>query len=1303
MRTEPKNNNTCRKGASLTVVEDQDETHTRHLNGSPAPDDTTSLGRKRKSPGDIVQVGGSQSQPDRITKRIRMVDGGRGRGRPPPVTTGSSLIHDRSLLPPEIWHLVFTYCPPKSLGNLLSVNKSFNLYLDPSSPAHRDGVPCAPQRALGPMEPNAIWQASRRLFWPKMPAPLQSKTELDMWRITCSPSCQDCGQRALQGQISPPDPLHPGPGADGVVSLWAFGRRICAMCILKTSEKELDLQISPSIPSAIIPALPFVFLTQDRHVFSATAVELGRLPANLQVTKLFPKSGVEAFQQEFLQVKDMGSGTVGEWLKGLPGRGSAMQHDASKWEKWESSGGASKMRSLLYPGYEGKSTSSLPRKPPAGLPLNPLLTQERHERTAEATQQWTEAKHIPDGEHKSEPSFTIERREDRHLDPTPAPQKVPRDQIDKTWEEAQAPLRVKIAGFADEAVRDNLKKGKKMTRDTCSRFAVNSLLDVRNRFYAGVAKDAETARAAGKPPIVDPPEGPFTQKLTLENMKWIFDTKIKPHTETLRKELFYCNGCEGNFKPFGFEGVIQHYAAKHTSALSLGNIVVHWRAEWPEHPPFSAAARKALSQTQGPGNFPGSGGTLPPATYNFAPAAAPPTQPPPVYPPPGGYGYSPPAYVNYNQLPPPYQPQPAIPPPFVSQPGYEYPPSYITPPAPYPTYQPPPVPYFTPEVDMAQGWKPQPVQYDYHYALQEANGAGGPSALHQASAYPELHQSKVEDVAHNSREVWKLLSYIRDLPGSMKVLATIHHLVKRFRSRFYETPPLSLFIDGLSNNKEMRPVRNINGLVCKACRLGLGNAASVEKDRKEFSLPQLANHFQFRHVEQMAGAQSGPAPLDWVLDMVFVSDLEVSMSASLPASEPQKVLLSAALPIAVAQQPVPASNQSYPPSQTRQPEPIPGKGHHFLAENPPDGLQGIPGHHFPGESSHSSLAPLEDDSRSALGDGGRHSSRGSNPNRGQGGSRAHKKPAGQGKRSKLHNGGGRGSKLPGKKPNVSHGNQKHENAKSHVPTKPNAQPPQGFGKEPLGGSGTVKKEEFNVMAALDSYLLQQNQAPQPRGQQDAARAPSLGETGGFAGHADSQPPRPESHARDGGREASTQASRPALNKRDPARTHLSWSAAGGRQDDAHGPRWAQPTLVESRPRQLEAGSLFGPPAPHTEGRDRLTAPPEAGYGGYHSDRRLQSRPSVETYEIVHVIDESGEYYIRRPVRRVPDPQHKYEERGVRHEAASYPAHGSLSRPNLVREGVGTTRVPENRPTGPQPGPRPGPTFYQEYDPRFPAA
>ena len=1157
------------------------------------------------------------------------------------------------------------------------------------------------------------------------------------------------------------------------------------------------MQISPSIPSAIIHALPFVFLTRDRDVF------LDQPPADLQVTKLFSKSDVEALQEEFLQVRDMGQGTMGEWLKGLPGRGSSLQHDALKWEKWESSGGIAKMCSLLYPGYESKPPLLLPRKPSVDGALAPPFDQGRHERSAERATELKEARkaeierrallldppltadvlrHTPSFQaaihivarldanawERLKPRLLAqraeaealwnterkERQEQQQLLTTLVAEKEARDRVDKDWEDVQGPLRAKIAGYADEAVQDNWGTGRKMTRDSCSRFAVDSLLYVRKRFYDEVAKDATAARAAGRMPPVDPPAGPFTQKLTLENMKWIFDTKIKPHTEPLRKELFYCNGCEGNFKPFGFEGVIQHYAAKHTSVLSLGSIVVHWRAEWPEHPPFSATARIATAPSHLHGHdmtglaF-NHGGPPLAASYNYPPPGTVSAPPPPGYPPPMGYGYAPPTYNDYNQQQPllsiPYQQQPAAPPPFLPQPGYEQQPSYAAPPALYPSYQPPATPYGIPAAQSGQiHIPPQGVQYDYQqYGAYQATNS--PYVPPQPSNYPDLYQAKVEDIARNSREVWRLLGDIRDLPGSVKVSVTMHHLVKRFQSRFYETPPLSMFIDGLSNNKEMRPVRNVNGLVCRACHLGLCNSASVEHDRKDFSLPQLANHFQSKHIEPTQGMQAASAPLNWVLDMVFVSDLAVSASLALPVSEPQRVLLSAALLATATPQPVPAAGQSYSQQQQPRHEQLPLKGQQTITANAQDGFQTNNGHtgrhdaaepvgvgflvdrRIPNQSPQSTTpGTLSEGDRSAQSEKARRPPQGLEPNRGQ-------KANGKNKRAPRQGEGGSGDRPFGKRFKTGEAKRKREEVvdmrdrratnqadappmhlSSTMPARPaarvaaqareftqmSAQTPQQPRRKHMRPLTDVE-QEHNIMAALESYL-DHRQAPPPQGQQEAANPPShsnQGDSGTLGGFQ----PSPATYARYGDGEDSARSSLPSTRVRSPAGRQVdtaSYSrpmAAERREDVYGGTQRPQAGFVEPLRRRAEA-DRFGLPA-----RGHNTSQPEADYRPHDHDGRLQSRPPVETYEIVHVIDEQGEYYIRRPVRREPDPRYIYEERRVRHEGGPYPAfepvYAPVPRASLVREGGRSGVAPEARP-GDR---RADSTYFEEYDPRFPAA
>ncbi|KAF9869421.1 hypothetical protein CkaCkLH20_13083 [Colletotrichum karsti] len=453
---------------------------------------------------------------------------------------------------------------------------------------------------------------------------------------------------------------------------------------------------------------------------------------------------------------------------------------------------------------------------------------------------------------------------------------IPKEVTDKDWDDIQGPVRSRMARYADEMIRNTWGKGRKVNKENSPRFAAEVLLSVRARFYADVAEDAAAALAAGRQPQVDPPEGPFTQKLTLENMKWVFDMKIKAHTESYRKELFLCNGCDSN-RFYGFEGVIQHYAAKHTKVLSVGNVVVHWRAEWPEEPPFNPNPRGSKNSRHGPsqqqhtkssvpahqdknafssnGNVPHS---LPPHPDSAGPALPPtypfqhfdPYSPPPAYFVDGsfprapyslGYGATgalqpPLAITSYGQY---YSGAP------------EYPPTMVSPSLPVP---------------------------NQHNGIGFHGQARPPYSAPQNMPYPRPYHAQLDDLAQNAKSVWNSLSSVKDLPGPLKVYVTIHQVLNRFESKYFEIPSLRMFNDGLSNHKEMRPVRNINGLLCRACTLGLGNAPYISHDRKSFSLPQLVNHFENRHVNAPSVESQSQSGLDWTQDMVLLPEMH-EMSA----------------------------------------------------------------------------------------------------------------------------------------------------------------------------------------------------------------------------------------------------------------------------------------------------------------------------------------------------------------------------------------------------------------------------------------
>lgn len=206
-----------------------------------AQGDVPDIGRKRKSPGDSPGLDHLEATSFQhghgISKKVKMAQNTADRAVRLQVPTGESAISDKSLLPPELWHHVFTFCPPKSLGRLLAVNKTFHRFLDPASRLRKAPQPSATPGALLLLEPNAIWQASRRLFWPQMPAPLRSKTELEMWRLACSPRCDVCGRLPGHDHRPSVDSRHPGPGPDGVAPIWVFGSRMCVACLLRGSHK----------------------------------------------------------------------------------------------------------------------------------------------------------------------------------------------------------------------------------------------------------------------------------------------------------------------------------------------------------------------------------------------------------------------------------------------------------------------------------------------------------------------------------------------------------------------------------------------------------------------------------------------------------------------------------------------------------------------------------------------------------------------------------------------------------------------------------------------------------------------------------------------------------------------------------------------------------------------------------------------------------------------------------------------------------------------------------------------------------
>ncbi|KAI1407478.1 hypothetical protein F5Y13DRAFT_126315 [Hypoxylon sp. FL1857] len=874
---------------------------------------------------------------------------------------------DKSLLPPEIWHRIFSFLPPRALGSLLRVNRLFNVYLDPSSRYQCKFPPSLSRISIPRLRPDAIWQLSRRRFWPRMPAPLQQKTELGMWRLACGKRCQICGRADLASLDSSDNERHCKSQP-----IWAFAIRSCGPCLVEKTINEVNLLLSSSVPSLLRSALPFVLITSEMDTISPDALQKGLVQPDLQVTKIYLSEHVEQLKQEFVSVESMGGATAEEWLKGLEARGKELLNDSMRWEKWTSTGGVAQMQIQLSPDNvpsvvvaadkgvipadvsslasrsHSSSSAVLGQHTPDSHFLTPTTTTSQSTLLSPATSMQNDhvAQMPPSLQHGIQPNAPrvrtreealelkaarraeIERRAMELDPPLPAnilaripsfqaaiqiisplddnawnllkprllAQRADAEQldkceqrgssqplvtqerseerrqneensvatkqlIDKTWDDLQAPLRARISAYADEIIRDSWNDGRKVDMENSPQFAAEVLLHVRRRFYTEIAKDAAEARAAGQAPVEDPLDGPFTQKLTLENMKWLFDVKIKPLTESYRKDLFFCNGCEVNFKAFGFEGVIQHYAAKHTNVLSLGSVVVHWRAEWPETPPFKPDPR-IVKHVQLPAGS--SYGTLQSQNYAGAYSSASnlaPFQPLPyLTAPPSSYGHSP--YGLASQQPAPYS-QGTLYTPGQHEYGSPYShPSPYTYPNSYPSF-PSGIHTGPPSYSPTTG-----AYYGHNYNASQSNSQVN-FQIHPSNSLASTNHAQLEYLARSARDLWSATAGLKGLPGEIRVCVVIHHAVQRFRSRFSQSPTLSLFIDGLSNNKEMRPVRNVNGLMCKACYHSIGPL-------RTYSLPQLVNHFRESHLNQL---QAPHLPsLDWTVDMVHTPDLSVLAS-----------------------------------------------------------------------------------------------------------------------------------------------------------------------------------------------------------------------------------------------------------------------------------------------------------------------------------------------------------------------------------------------------------------------------------------
>lgn len=192
----------------------------------------------------------------------------------------------------------------------------------------------------------------------------------------------------------------------------------------------------------------------------------------------------------------------------------------------------------------------------------------------------------------------------------------------------QRKLRLRLLHYADNAI-GYWERHNRLTAQNAGDFAVDVLVNVRKDFIAAVEREAAKAQREGRWSAFESYDSPSPRKLTLENLKYVFDTRIQYLTDPLRKDIFRCSGCGKEQQFYQLQGVLQHYAAKHSRSMTVDGVSINWHAEWPPLHPFqvkSTFARRGSASSGPSWNTP----TPPAASRPMPPpprrAAAPPTR-----------------------------------------------------------------------------------------------------------------------------------------------------------------------------------------------------------------------------------------------------------------------------------------------------------------------------------------------------------------------------------------------------------------------------------------------------------------------------------------------------------------------------------------------------------------------------------------------------------------------------------------------------------------------------------------------------
>lgn len=394
--------------------------------------------------------------------------------------------------------------------------------------------------------------------------------------------------------------------------------------------------------------------------------------------------------------------------------------------------------------------------------------------------------------------------------------KPAKEVYDKEYDLAQAPFRKRLVEYVDEYVNAFWNGNPALDRDTSPVFAARAILHAQQRYKEDLAvgrlpapvRTTKTAHRDGSP---------FLEPIfSLDNVKWLFENKIRGYLHSGCRELFLCAGCledfPDNVKWFAFESLIQHYGAKHTTAFSKGNVTVHWQtSEWPDESPFHPNPEKFIRPSNRKSSgFRGRGNarSTPQARHN-GPFSAP------------GAGKPLSENAHFSHAQGPYN-------------GF---------------------------YDGAQGYSPPSYGQSNHQAAPYGPPQGYAQAAQQLEADPAVgDDNKVNQLAADALEIWHALEGVsgKDFLTCVRIQTVFSHANNRFLDRYRTAPTLDHYTEAFAMNTDMHPIKTAAGLACKSCVASqTDGSASYQsyfarvRNVKLYTTATLMTHFKLTHMHQM--------------------------------------------------------------------------------------------------------------------------------------------------------------------------------------------------------------------------------------------------------------------------------------------------------------------------------------------------------------------------------------------------------------------------------------------------------------------